>query len=300
MDKESLKQQFQEKSPIFKRLEIEGRFIIERALFNSDIKIYSISSRIKDVDSFLKKVERKESKNPFEEIQDIVGLRIVCLFLSDINRIGEIIRCSFGVIHEDNKIDVSDASSFGYLSVHFIAKLGGECSGPRYDGLIGIPFEIQVRTIAMDAWANISHYLDYKSEIDIPRELRRDFYALSGLFYVADTHFEMFFKSRQKLTQSLKEADLDPDQEINLDTLTAYLRKKFSDRESAGSDFISYLTEGLLRNGYKKIGDVDRLVDANFGKFLKYEKEHPPADAEDGRFMDTGVVHVILFEFKGK
>lgn len=52
----------------------------------------------------------------------------------------------------------------------------------------------------LNAWASISHYLGYKKESDIPAELRRDFNALSGLFYVADTHFAML---KQELTQYL-------------------------------------------------------------------------------------------------
>ena len=55
----------------------------------------------------------------------------------------------------------------------------------------GKPFEIQVRTIAQDAWASVSYHLDYKKEETIPVELRRDFYALSGLFYIADQHFKI-------------------------------------------------------------------------------------------------------------
>jgi ppGpp synthetase/RelA/SpoT-type nucleotidyltranferase len=173
----------------------------------------------------LDKSRRKNCKNPIEEIQDIVGLRIVCLFLSDISRISEIIRESFDSITEDNKIYDSEDALFGYLSAHSIVKLKSDCSGPRYRDLKGEHFEIQIRTLTMDAWANVSHYLDYKSKMDIPRELKRDFYALSGLFYVADTHFEMFFKSRQKVAQRLEEFGLSPTQEINFDSLSIYLYK---------------------------------------------------------------------------
>ena len=66
-----------------------------------------------------------------------------------------------------------------------VAIMRAEYSGPRYDNIAVLPFEIQVRTIAMDAWANVSHHLDYKSDKDVPAELRKDFYALSGLFYLA-------------------------------------------------------------------------------------------------------------------
>ena len=151
--------------------------------------------------------------NPLEEINEIVGIRIICLFLSDIAKITEIIRSQFVFRSEDNKIDGKDLSSFGYMYVHFIVSMP-EYTGPRYESLHSRAFEIQVRTLAMDAWSTISHYLDYKTEADIPKELRRDFYALSGLFYVADTHFQMFFKAREQAIKRTKQSVNNPNTEM--------------------------------------------------------------------------------------
>jgi len=99
-----------------------------------------------------------------------VGLRVVCLFLSDIERVAKVVKESFEVLEEDNKIEGREISSFGYMSFHFTVQMKRSFSGPRYDAIASIPFEIQVRTIAMDAWATTSHYLDYKSDVD--RSLR--------------------------------------------------------------------------------------------------------------------------------
>jgi putative GTP pyrophosphokinase len=123
---------------------------------------------------------------------------VVGLYLSDLDRIARVIRNTFQVVSEDNKIEGADVSSFGYMSVHFVITMKQEYTGPRYDRIAGMPFEIQVRTIAMDAWANVSHHLDYKNDKDVPAELRKDFYALSGLFYVADRHFEMFYSQSKQ------------------------------------------------------------------------------------------------------
>ena len=115
----------------------------------------------------------------------------------------------------DNKTESLDPNIFDYMSLHIIARLKDE------DG--SIPFEIQVRTIAQDAWASISHYLDYKKTEGVPEELRRNFYALNGLFYIADFNFSLLkkeldigkfksrfrskFKSTPKLTIRLPELD---------------------------------------------------------------------------------------------
>ena len=192
MDEKKLVQEFEAREHIYKSLLMEGLFILEASLKQASVKVHTISSRLKKLESFLDKTERQQLNDPLNQVNDIVGLRVVCLFLSDIDVIGKLIRTNFSVMSEDNKIEGADVSSFGYMSVHFIVKMKKEHKGPRYDPITGVPFEIQVRTIAMDAWANVSHHLDYKSDRDVPSNLRKDFYALSGLFYVADRHFSMW------------------------------------------------------------------------------------------------------------
>ena len=112
MDQEKLSHQFHDKKRTFESLETEALFITRKALQQRDIKLHSITSRIKEVQSFLDKVNRYQIKKPFEEIHDVVGLRVICLFVSDIDRIGEVIRDSFLVVSEDNKIEGSEVSSF--------------------------------------------------------------------------------------------------------------------------------------------------------------------------------------------
>ena len=204
---------------------------MNETLGTSSVRVHTVSSRIKSFQSFAAKADRNELSDPYAQIRDVVGIRVVCLFISDIQRIGKLIEQAFDVVEQDNKIDGGEVSSFGYMSFHFIVKMKATCSGPRYDAISNRPFEIQVRTIAMDAWAAASHYLDYKSEVDVPSDLRRDFFALSGLFYVADRHFEMFFDARKtaiaEITSTLKQHSPVWDQELNLDSLRAYLRYSF-------------------------------------------------------------------------
>lgn len=299
MNPQILRRFFEGRLPIFKRLEEEAVFILKSALEKRHIKIHSITSRVKTAQSFSDKVQRKQSSKPFDEITDIVGLRIVCLFLSDIPRIGDTIRDSFTILSEDNKISDYEISSFGYLSVHFVAAIKKEYSGPRYDQILDLPFEIQVRTIAMHAWATVSHYLDYKAEMDVPKDLRRDFYALSGLFYIADTHFEMFFKlgqaSREKMIKLFEKAKPKLDQTINLDSLTAYLHKKFPDRKHSRPEYISDLVRDLLKTGHTTIGDIERTVEIAWDAFLLWEKEEPPGDRKPGtKYYDVAVVRGLL------
>jgi ppGpp synthetase/RelA/SpoT-type nucleotidyltranferase len=299
-----LRREFEARLPVWRQLRDEALFILERGLGLAAIKYHALNSRIKSFESFLAKKERKTLDNPFDQIRDVVGIRVVCLFLSDIQRVGDVVRRDFDVVEEDDKIEGQHVSSFGYMSFHFTAQIKGSFAGPRYDAILGIPFEIQVRTIAMDAWAATSHYLDYRTDSDVPSDLRRDFYALSGLFYVADRHFEMFFRSRQTVREEIERTLERPapllEQELNLDSLTAYLKSKFPDREHLNPEDVSVLLSELRGSGFRAISDVDALIKKHWDWFVPREKARPPVITSDpsgearGPFADVGVVRIIL------
>lgn len=284
---------YRQRVVLYSSLMDEATHIINSKLKKLNIKINKIESRIKNEESFINKIERKEVSDPFSEIKDILGVRIVCLFLSDIQAINQIVKDAFEIIEEDNKIDNSELNTFGYMSVHFVVKLRDEYNGPRYDNIKHLLFEIQVRTMTMDAWANISHYLDYKTEKDIPKDLKKDFFALSGLFFVADKHFELFFDSRQKVKDQLVEhferSEIQGE-ELNIDSLTAYLKVNIPDRKSPDKN-ISELVNELHKFGYSTINDIDALVKNVWDSFLQYEKERPP---QGRKFTDVGVIRIIL------
>ena len=295
--------------PRYEQLQNEARYVLEKTLSSSQIKIHSITSRVKELESIRGKSERLNLESPLEELSDIVGIRVVCLLRSDIQKIIEIVSATFTVLTEDNKILNADVSTFGYQSVHFIAKLKSEYSGPRYDGIKELKFEIQIRTIAMDAWAAVSHYVDYKAEHDIPEELKKDFHALSGLFYLADTHFEIFYNAGQT---SKKDALNNTSDEINLDTLRAFLSTKFSERVGETeanlpkifkvmlTETISDLVGELTAAGYTTISQLDDAIDFGWDTFLLYEEENPPGDYnkklqnKGNMYAPSGVVRCLL------
>jgi len=191
MNINELRREYNQRVPSLKQLGIRAKQILSREITRKKIRIHSLDGRVKGFSSFYDKIRRKSVKDPFREIEDLVGLRVVCLFLSDIPEIGTIIKDTFRIVKEDNKIATIGADVFGYLAVHFDVRLRDGHSDHRYRLLRNTTFEIQVRTIAHDAWASISHYLEYKEAGRIPDTLKRDFYALSGLFYIADTHFDL-------------------------------------------------------------------------------------------------------------
>jgi len=305
MNLDTIKSEYSKRKQGYEKLKTEIIYILEKQFKAANIPYHMIDGRIKELDSVIAKAQRNAPEQEFEHIDkiiDICGVRIICLFLSDIEKIGFLIEKSFNVEDKDDKMLSKSESEFGYLSVHYVGKLPSDFSGPRYNGIKGLRFEIQVRTIAMHSWATISHYLDYKSPHSIPSELRKDFQALSALFYLADSHFELFFRKGQQskhiVEKKAKKASGIASEEINLDTLTIYLKGKFSDREhNTNIEEISVLIEQLIAAGYTTIGEVDKDLQRSMEAFSLYEKKYPPVDVETDepvRFMDVGVVRVAL------
>lgn len=307
MDIVEMAKEFEINVPHYKAVDTEVRYIVEEIFRDSIIKIHSITSRVKKIESFIDKAKRKGIKEPFKEIKDIVGIRIICLFLTDIPKIRDKIRENFDVLEEDNKMENSELSSFGYFSVHFVAVLKKEYSGPRYNKIKDIPFEIQVRTIAMHAWASISHYLSYKTEQDIPEDLKKDFYALSGLFYVADSHFQIFYNARELKREGIEKDQNIFEEDLNLDTLTVYLKEVFPDREQCDSDTLSEVIKELNLIGIKKIKEIEDIRRKAWDAFVCYEKDQPPVDEEKVKqnVFETTVYNTVgilreLFELGNK
>jgi len=297
---DDIRKEYKANIPFFEQVRSAADTAIHKALDESDIKVHNVLSRVKETDSFLKKVEPRVFREPLKDLDDIVGLRVLVLFRSDIGKVGELIKKRFKLVKEDDKTKEKEASDFSYLGTHYIVTLDPGWVGGQSANLCDRTIEIQVRTLAMDSWATISHYLDYKQKIDIPLSLRRDFFALNGLFYVADTHFEIIHKERKKSIADLKEklesksAEADS-QPINFDSLTVFLRQAFPDRDHSDPDLASLIVTELESVGITKIEQLTALINRAAEALKSYENEFRTTIGMRGNFHDGDVIrHMLL------
>lgn len=280
--------------PALNALRREAEFALAETLTALDLKIHLIEGRVKTVSSIVQKAANKRIDNPLQEIFDIVGIRVVCLFRNDMESIDQAIRDVFNVLSVDDKVN-HDTETFGYMSSHYICSMRDDYSGPRYDQLKDLKFEIQVRTLGMHAWAAVSHHLSYKGDWDIPDQLKKSLNALSGLFYIADNEFQAAFLAREEsLSSTTKRIEKSYDEPINLDSLMAYLVKKFPDRENSPPAIVSDLVKELSQAGYETIDQVDRDIDRATKAFALYEIHKPPQSEIGRKFADAGVVRGSL------
>jgi putative GTP pyrophosphokinase len=290
-----------------KRLEQEALYILDAALKETDVKVDNVEHRVKPLDSVLRKCESRTAS--FDDVSDVVGLRVIVLLRSDLERVEQIVRANFDVSNVDKKSQESP-DSFGYMSVHCDCRLKSSYSGRRYDGLHGLTFEVQLRTICMHAWAAVSHHLEYKQQLDIPLELRKELNALSALFFVADSQFEGAYRARAEAKKTARQQASSSEilrQPLNLDTLTAYLAIRLADRDEPDSGDASRLLQELSGVGVVDVATLDRELGAHEATALDQERKSPPSNIEydeygneieigedDGRYTATGFIRLAV------
>lgn len=146
---------------------------------SGDIAISKIEGRVKDKEECLgkfnlkyrKELEANETEYEIKDhISDLIGLRVVCLYEDDIEKIKAVLDRHFSVIDVTDKISLMEKTedSFGYKGLHLDLKLGDDRSEmPEYKAFVGFNFEIQIRTIVQDSWSVLDHKIKYKKKSQI-------------------------------------------------------------------------------------------------------------------------------------
>jgi putative GTP pyrophosphokinase len=125
--------------------------------------------RGKSISSILDKMQKKSipMERMEELVEDIAGIRIICQFVEDIDRVSALLaeRSDLKII--EIKDYVRNQKESGYRSYHVVALYTvNTIEGPRE-----VQVEIQIRTMAMDFWATTEHSLQYKYKGAIPEKV---------------------------------------------------------------------------------------------------------------------------------
>ena len=146
---------------------------------NGYLPVEHIKSRIKSESSIIGKLEKKNldltSENIFNNVDDVIGFRIVVSFISDVYDIVNEITNS-KILHIKEKRDyIEKPKETGYSSYHLKVYVPINIDGKEEL----VPAEIQIRTVAMDFWASLDHKIRYKFKEDIPEDVQKEMYDYS-------------------------------------------------------------------------------------------------------------------------
>ncbi|MBO4748502.1 MAG: GTP pyrophosphokinase family protein, partial [Clostridiales bacterium] len=145
-------------------LEVETKFKVLDESLSVDLErnpIESIKTRVKSVDSLLRKIRRKNLPLNLESIEeninDIAGVRVICSFPDDIYELANAFLAQDDITLIARKDYIKEPKPSGYRSLHLIVEV------PIFlkDEKRNMKVEVQFRTIAMDFWASLEHKLHY-------------------------------------------------------------------------------------------------------------------------------------------
>jgi len=173
--------------------------------------------RVKDAKESLRKFSRKyraaleESGTPYEirhYLSDLIGLRVVCLYEDELEKVASTVRQHFEVIEMTDKVSAVEGteSSFGYKGLHLDLR-PAEPGGAEASS--GSAFELQIRTVIQDSWSVLDHKIKYKKAI--PGPLKRRINVLAALFELADREFRQIRDETElEIRQAPDESEVEP------------------------------------------------------------------------------------------
>ena len=183
--------------------------------------LHTITYRIKDEARLIEKIDEENKrlwveaapitkKNFQERVGDLLGIRLICLRLSDIKRV----EAYLGLLAEEKILrfiripdqkrsfvlpidpveavpEGLDLRYSGYSSIHYQVALGENSDAT--DEVKGLQIELQLRTILEEAWGEIDHkyrYMLSRSGDALPEYIHTGFYNLSAYLQAAALHAE--------------------------------------------------------------------------------------------------------------
>ena len=230
--------------------------------------------RVKKWTSIENKLERKNLEiESILLLRDLVGVRAILLFLTDLDKIDELIRSTFEVPSSENTADRLGEAQFGYQSLHYTIKVPLIwLEIPTMADFGDIQAEVQVRTLAQHIWAAASHKLQYKNEASVPPPIRRAINRASALLETIDLEFERILEKRREYRdiEILKGIDA---AELNVDILESMLRDRFPEaNRSDGEENYSELLENLTALSVHTAADFDTILKGKYAATMEEER----------------------------
>ncbi len=153
----------------------------------------TIKSRIKRFDAYFEKLQRPregEGGGKAPELTDILGVRVICPFLEDVDAVEGFLVEAFDVIELERKGASHSFREFGYDSVHLLLRIEASLL-PELLPYTAPVVEVQLRTLLQDAWAEVEHELIYKSDISLPNaSIKRKLASLNASLTLSDLIFQ--------------------------------------------------------------------------------------------------------------
>jgi putative GTP pyrophosphokinase len=226
---------------------------------------FPISARVKTWESISEKLNRLPlNLHSITDLQDLIGLRLIFLFKRDADNFCNLMRNTFTIIKQEDTRSRLKEDQFGYASFHFVVKVPEQwLVVPAFSSFGDLKAEIQIRTVAQHLWADASHVLQYKNELNIPAPIRRSINRVSALLETVDLEFERVLNEKDIYRQTLNPREID--QTLNTDSLELLLDSMLPAKnkdEVEGENYEELLSD-LRRFGVSTTEELIKIINEN-------------------------------------
>lgn len=311
---------YKDKHAIYANFAKRIEALLQDLLNAKTIKFQLIESRAKSIESFSEKLSRpgKSYKNPLVEFADLVGVRIIVYYNDDLQTVSQVIKEEFEIIEQEtsHQLEKFDVDRFGYLSLHFVVKLGdARHKLSEWKPYNNLHAEIQVRTVLQHSWAAVSHALQYKRETDVPPQLKRRLFRMAGLFELADEELRAIRDEHRIISLNTKDAIAQGNTSVpvNAVSLKAFVqtwppfsairelaeKNGFSLESSFEDDYsmFSAVAAQATRIGIHSISELEQVLDVNPQTyFRKLIAASEADDSTEWKVDDDFLLYLLLIK----
>ena len=167
-----------------------------------------ISYRIKKPASLIRKMKSRGIPVTVSAIEgnihDVAGVRVICSFIDDIYVVAEMLTCQDDITLVQTKDYIKNPKDNGYRSLHLLIDIPVFFSDQKKTMRV----EVQIRTIAMDFWANLEHQIKYKHVIQNEEEISAELKDCAETIAATD---RKMMSIRDKIEAGKTEDPLDED-----------------------------------------------------------------------------------------
>lgn len=247
-----------------------------------------MEGRVKTWISITDKIERKTlTLQKIDELDDLIGIRVILLFLPDLQRVDTLLRSTFDIVSVEDTSSRLSENQFGYQSQHYVLKIPSDWTNiPSFSHLGNFKFEIQVRTLAQHIWAAASHKLQYKHEDNVPPPLRRAINRVSALLETADLEFERILNERKIYVEN-DIANISPTEQLNVDLIQSILSELFPLKNKADSEPYAFFLKDLFHFKIQTVSELRNLLNTYMTIIMNKEHEEFSRRYESNEYDGT-------------
>lgn len=223
-----------------------------------------ICPRVKEEGSLVEKAfyRKKPYQDPYNDIEDKVGLRVVVLLLEDVRVVERILTeqtelwIATKARDYDDEIDARPLV-FDYQSLHYVLRAARDIEYLDCQIVQGTPCEVQVRTILQHAYGELTHDTLYKPSVRSTAQMQRVAAKSMALIEATSDYFS------QVSTQINSAMQIDR-------SISSALNREYSDRVGQG---IATTAESPLNQIL--VDHYRTLLDINDEELTNWLQLHP-------------------------